>query len=80
MGRAQEQTISFSIKKAAPHIEDVLVHIINLSLLNFPLDWKTQLIHPFHKKADKCVGENYRPVSHIVVKYGLLGVIVNHAR
>ena len=57
---------SFSIKTAAPHIEDVLVHIINLSLVKFPQGWKNQLIHPFHKKADKNVGENYRPVSHII--------------
>ena len=42
--------------------------IINLSLSKktFPPTWKTQLIHPNHKKGDKTLTKNYRPVSHIV--------------
>ena len=56
---------SFSLKLAAPYVEDILQHLINLSLVQYPECWKTQLIHPFHKKGDKCVGGNYRPVSHI---------------
>ena len=56
---------SYSIKTASPspYIEDVLLHLVNLSLQKFPTGWKTQLIHPFQKKGDKGVVENYRPVS-----------------
>ena len=59
---------SFSLKLAATHIEDILLHIINLSISKskYPSPWKTQLIHPFHKKGDKNHPGNYRPVSHIV--------------
>ena len=61
-----DQIDSFSLKLASPFIEDTILHLVNLSLLSYPECWKTQLIHPLHKKGDKCVGENYRPVSHIV--------------
>ena len=59
---------SFSLKLAAPFIKDVLLHIINLSISQhkFSKLWKTQLIHPLYKKGNKTLGENYRPVSHLV--------------
>ena len=73
---------SFSLKMAAPHIQDVLLHLINLSLTNqsFPEEWKTQLIHPNYKKGDKIQSENYRPVSHIIeisklVEYEILAQV-----
>ena len=58
---------SYSLKLAAPILEDVLLHVINLSITSssYPSPWKTQLIHPFHKKAEKTDPGNYRPVSHI---------------
>ena len=78
-----DQIDSFSLKLAAPYLEDVLLHLVNLSLAKYPEGWKTQLIHPFHKKGDKSVGENYRPVSHIVEiskisEYAALGQVLKH--
>ena len=78
-----DQIDSFSIKVAAPYIEDVLLHLVNLSLVNYPQSWKCQLVHPYHKKGDKCNGENYRPVSHIVevskiAEYAVLDQVLDH--
>ena len=52
--------------KLAPLIEDALEHLINLSIATtkFASIWKPQLIFPLHKKADKDVIENYRPVQN----------------
>ena len=59
---------SYSLKLAAPLIEDALLHLVNLSILtsSFPKLWKHQLIFPQHKKKEKDKVENYRPVSHLV--------------
>ena len=78
-----DQIDSFSLKVAAPFIEDTILHLVNLSLSRYPESWKTQLIHPLHKKGDKCVGENYRPVSHIVeisklTEYAVLEQVLHH--
>ena len=78
-----DQIDSFSIKLAAPYIEDVLLHLVNLSLVTYPQSWKNQLVHPFHKKGDKGNGENYRPVSHIVevsklAEYAVLDQVLEH--
>ena len=64
----------FSLKIAAPHLKEVLLHLVNLSITSksFPKTWKTQLIHPFYKKGDKTQAKNYRPVSHIVAVSKLL--------
>ena len=59
---------SFSLKLAAPLIEDALLHLVNLSIKTncFSSLWKHQLIFPLHKKQDKLLPKNYRPVSHLV--------------
>ena len=59
---------SYSLKVAAPLLEDSLLHLVNLSIeqSTFAKNWKPQLIHPIHKKTDKDLIENYRPVSHLV--------------
>ena len=59
---------SYSLKIAAPLLEDALEHLINLSIKSskFSSLWKPQLIFPQHKKADKNAIENYRPVCHLV--------------
>ena len=64
---------SYSLKLAAPLIEDALLHIINLSIRTscFSSHWKHQLIFPQFKKKDKLQAKNYRPVSHLV-EIGLL--------
>ena len=75
---------SYSLKIAAPLIEDTLVHLVNLALADgYPSIWKYQLIHPLYKKGDKTKGENYRPVSHIpeiskLVEYTVLEQLMNH--
>ena len=71
---------SYSIKIAAPLIEDCLVHLINLSVQEnkFADRWKTQLIHPFYKKKERDKLENYRPVSHLVQVGKLVEYVVYH--
>ena len=76
---------SFSLKKAGPLIEDSLIHLINLSIREkkFSTKWKPQLIFPHHKKNEKDIIENYRPVSHLVqvgkmVEYAAHFQIVDH--
>ena len=69
-----EDTIdSFSLKLSAPLIEDALIHLINLSIRSgkFSKLWKHQIIFPLHKKNDKTLVQNYRPVSHLA-EVGLL--------
>ena len=64
---------SFSLKLAAPLIEDALLHLVNLSIKtsSFSSLWKHQLVFPHHKKQDRFLSKNYRPVSHLV-QLGLL--------
>ena len=58
----------FSIKLAAPLIEDVLLHLVNLSISTskFGALWKTNKVSPQFKKGDKTCRENWRPVTDIV--------------
>ena len=76
---------SFSLKLAAPLLEDVLLHLVNLAITEgcFANCWKIQLVHPYYKKGDRCIGENYRPVSNIpeiskLVEYAVLEQILKH--
>ena len=58
----------YSIKLAAPLIEDVLLHLVNLSLKTsyYPNSWKLTKVIPQYKKGERFFGENWRPVSNIV--------------
>ena len=51
---------SYSLKLAAPLLEDALEHLINLSIRTstFSTFWKHQLIFPHHKKSDKTNTKN----------------------
>ena len=76
---------SYSLKVASPLIEDALIHLVNLSITEakFASRWKPQLIFPLHKKNEKDVVGNYRPVSHLVqvgkmVEYAVYFQIVEH--
>ena len=76
---------SYSIKLAGPLLEDSLIHLINLSIREskFSGRWKPQMIYPLHKKNEKDLLENYRPVSHLVqvgklVEYAVYFQIVDH--
>ena len=76
---------SYSLKLAAPLIEDALLHIINLSIRTscFSSLWKHQLIFPQFKKKNKLQAKNYRPVSHLVeigllVERAVAFQVVNH--
>ena len=59
---------SYSLKLAAPLIEEALLHLINLSIekYTFARNWKPQLLMPTFKKKDRLMVENYRPVSNLV--------------
>ena len=76
---------SFSLKLSAPLIEDVLLHLVNRAIKNgsFADSWKTQLVYPYYKKGDRCIGENYRPVSNIpeiskLVEYAVHEQLLTH--
>ena len=58
----------YSIKLAAPIIEDILLHLINLSIESslYPSLWKVNKVSPQFKKGEKTLGENWRPVTDIV--------------
>ena len=59
---------AYSLKIASPLTKESLIHLINLSINKsiFSSRWKPQLVFPMHKKKDKDVLENYRPVSDLV--------------
>ena len=69
---------SYSLKLAAPLIEDALLHLINLSIEKgiFAKNWKPQLIMPTFKKKDRNMVENYRPVSNLVETGKLVEYVV----
>ena len=76
---------SYSLKLAAPLLEDALEHIINSSIRTstFSSFWKHQLIFPHHKKSDRTIAKNYRPVSHLVevgklVEYAVYDQVMEH--
>ena len=58
----------YSIKLAAPLIEDILLHLVNTSIDNsiYPSLWKVNKVSPQFKNGDKTLGENWRPVTDIV--------------
>ena len=58
----------YLIKLAAPLIEHVLLHLVNISIdkSRYPQLWKVSKINPHFKKGERSNGENYRPVSDIV--------------
>ena len=53
------------LKDAASSVAKPLAHIINLSLnsSSVPSDWKVAKVIPLHKKGDKSLPSNYRPIS-----------------
>ena len=57
------------LKKAAKPISKILQYIFNLSIKTskFPSAWKKANVVPIHKKGDKSVIDNYRPVSLLSV-------------
>ena len=58
----------YSIKLAAPLIENILLHLVNLSIdsSQYPRLWKVNKVSPHFKKGDKTLGENWRPVTDLV--------------
>ena len=75
---------SFLLKSAAPHIKDILLHIVNLNIeKHFSNIWKIQLIRPSFKKSDRLIAENYRPVSNIpelskIFEYAIFDQLIEH--
>ena len=69
----------YSLKLIAPILIIAIRHLVNLSILSgvFAFDWKTQIILPHHKKLDRDLLDNYRPVSTIV-EMGKLTELVVH--
>ena len=69
----------YSLKIAAPLIEEALLKLINssISLGKFTRIWKQQLFFPIHKKKEKHLLQNYRPVSHLVQVGTIIEIVVN---
>ena len=69
----------YSLKIAAPLIEEALLKLINssISLGKFARNWKQQLIFPLHKKNEKDRLQNHRPVSHLVQVGTFIEIVVN---
>ena len=50
-----------------PIIEDVLLHLVDLSLTSsFTSVWKINKVTPRFKKGGRLIGSNWRPVTDIV--------------
>ena len=58
----------YSIKLASPLIEDILIHLVNLTIeeSEYPKLWKINKVSPQFKKGDKTLGSNWRPVTDLV--------------
>ena len=76
---------SYSLKISYFLLEDAIHHLVNLSISKnrFAEPWKIQLVMPLHKKGDKLLASNYRPVAHIVVmgeivEYVIYDQVYNH--
>ena len=75
---------SFHLKSAAPHLEGILLHIVNLNIeKQFSNIWKIQLIRPSFKKSDRLIAENYRPVLNIpelskIFEYAIFDQLMEH--
>ena len=59
---------SYSIKIAGPLMEEALLQLVNKSIeqRKFAKNWKPQLVKPLHKKKEKTLVGNFRPVSNLV--------------
>ena len=76
---------SNSLKITGPLLEETFLHLINSSIREgiFAGRWKPQTIFPLHKKNERDLLQNYRPVSHLVqvglmVEYAVYFQIVDH--
>ena len=60
---------SYIIKLAKNEITPAITHIINLSIEQriFPANWKIAKVVPLHKKEDKTIPKNYRPVALLAI-------------
>ena len=69
----------YSLKLAAPLIEDILLHLVNLTIEKsiYPSLWKVNKVSPQFKKGDKTNGENWRPITDLVFVSKLAEAAVN---
>ena len=69
----------YSLKLAAPLLEDVLLHLVNLTIeeSKYPQLWKVNKVSPQFKKGDRTNGENWRPITDLVFVSKLAEAAVN---
>ena len=62
----------------APTLTESLVTIFNQSICQakFPEKWKEAVVTPVHKKGDKSLIDNYRPVSNLPAAAKLLELVI----
>ena len=67
------------LKLVAPVLLPAIAHVVNLSLAKgqFAACWKPQVIHPYFKKKEREMLDNYRPVSGLI-QLGLLTENIVH--
>ena len=60
---------SYVIKLAKEQLIPAITHIVNLSISQrlFPSKWKRAKVVPLHKKEDKTLTKNYRPVALLTI-------------
>ena len=79
------------LKRAAEHICVPLSKSFNQSMSSgkLPLDWVTANVVPIHKKSDKRLPSNYRPISltsiivkimERIVRRQMVGILTQHNR
>ena len=68
------------LKDAARSVAKPLAHIINhtLNSSTVPADWKIAKVIPLHKKGDKSLESNYRPISVLPVCSKIMEKAVHH--
>ena len=63
-----KHTDLYSLKIAGPLMYETLLQLVNQSIkyMKFAKNWKAQLVKPVHKKKEKTLVGNFRPVSNLV--------------
>ena len=79
-------TVTAVVLRSSPEaLSTALSAIINSSITSssLPSQWKSAIIHPFHKKGPTCICSNYRPISMLpaaskVAETYIVNILTDH--
>ena len=73
-----QRALQEHLAAGAPTLTKILVTIFNQSINegNFPKAWKEAVVTPVHKKGDKSLIDNNRPVSNLPAAAKLLELVI----